>query len=267
MIKYPMFSGVGPPIRETAPAAPAEGGGGGYVASAVTLEPATSISRTGALTGVVDGPTGFASLWVHPDAESAGVDFCFLQGGNFELRIEGGGPMQPHPLQAYLYNEAAEELAEIFVDDVTVFTGWNHVLVAWDMGHASGDRLFTVYLNDALLGSTFDYEEGGAFDIDYTAASFTFVSKGTGNFATSDSFSDSGLWLNSTILEANGTISEVNRRKFIDALGKPVDPTNWPANPVVKFVGNAAAFATNQGTGGAFAITGALSNASTSPSD
>lgn len=61
-----------------------------------------------------------------------------------------------------------------------------------------------------------------------------------------------------------------DRRNFIDADGKPVAPTVAIAaygTPTVALIGNASAFLTNQGTGGAFTLTGSLTNAATSPSD
>lgn len=60
-----------------------------------------------------------------------------------------------------------------------------------------------------------------------------------------------------------------NRRYFIDASGKPVNPTAATAalgEPPMLFSGDASTFGTNQGTGGAFALTGAITDASSSPS-
>jgi len=56
------------------------------------------------------------------------------------------------------------------------------------------------------------------------------------------------------------------------ATGKPVDlgpngSTPTGSAPSLFFSGNATSFATNQGTGGAFTLTSALTNATTSPSD
>ncbi len=63
---------------------------------------------------------------------------------------------------------------------------------------------------------------------------------------------------------------EANRRKVIDADGKPVDPAEAVlafGMPTVMMTGDATAFQTNQGSGGSFSLTGSLTNASTSPSD
>ena len=67
-----------------------------------------------------------------------------------------------------------------------------------------------------------------------------------------------------------GDISEATRRLFIDADGKPVDPAIATAAlgvPAVLFSGDASTFGAKQGTGGAFTLTGTLTDATTSPSD
>jgi hypothetical protein len=68
-----------------------------------------------------------------------------------------------------------------------------------------------------------------------------------------------------------GDIPEVSRRLFIDANGKPVDPatatSSLGAAGTILLSGGASMFATNQGSGGAFTLTGIVTDASTSPSD
>jgi hypothetical protein len=242
------------------------GGGGDYVAPAITISAGTSVERGDVLTGISDGPTGYLSFWVKPDAESVGVDSIKLLGGNFESRIEGPAEIQ---FQSYFYDQSGNHSFELRGNEPTITWGaWNHLLFAWDVGHENGERLFAVYANDVLIDVSIDYEDGDAdFNIDYTAANFFALMPGNGIAPLS--YADYGLWLNATsILEANGTISEVNRRKFISAAGKPVDPANWPAGSVIKFSGDQSTFLTNQGSGGAFTlVSGTLTNAATSPSD
>lgn len=133
------------------------------------------------------------------------------------------------------------------------------------MNFDAGSRLFAVYVDDAQIDTAGSIDEAGvAFSPDFLSGGTTKAIDASSN--PSD-FADYGLWIGSSIVEAGSTILEANRRKFIDADGKPVDPSNWPANPVLKFVGNATEFATNQGSGPAFTVTGTLTNASTSPSD
>jgi hypothetical protein len=66
---------------------------------------------------------------------------------------------------------------------------------------------------------------------------------------------------------------EANRRKFISAAGKPADdlgasgegPTG--TNPTVFLSGDTVTWHTNKGSGGGFTEVGALTDASSSPSD
>ncbi len=83
---------------------------------------------------------------------------------------------------------------------------------------------------------------------------------------------DFQVWVGTSIVEADNTISTPNRRLFIDASGKPVDPAVAAAAlgpPTVRcsatLGGPASSFATNQGTGGAFTTTGTLTLSATTP--
>jgi hypothetical protein len=91
----------------------------------------------------------------------------------------------------------------------------------------------------------------------------SFDSTVTGDFA------DVRIMPGVSLLTA-GNISQATRRLFIGSNGKPINPTVATATlgaPATLFSGDAASFATNQGTAGAFTLTGSLTNASTSPSD
>lgn len=70
-----------------------------------------------------------------------------------------------------------------------------------------------------------------------------------------------------SLLDETGDIPLATRRLFIDGSGKPVNPSGFPAGGAVLLSGDHTTFATNQGTGGAFTVTGTLTNATTSPSD
>ncbi len=73
------------------------------------------------------------------------------------------------------------------------------------------------------------------------------------------------------ILDGSGDIPLATRRNFISASGHPVDPAvataAYGAGAVLlsASTGNAGSFATNQGTGGAFATTGTLTLSATNP--
>ncbi len=90
------------------------------------------------------------------------------------------------------------------------------------------------------------------------------------NFYSGD-VSDFRLMPALSLLDGSGDIPLATRRLFIDANGKPVDPAAATASlgtaGAVLFSGDATTFPVNQGTGGPFTLTGALTNASSSPSD
>jgi hypothetical protein len=76
------------------------------------------------------------------------------------------------------------------------------------------------------------------------------------------------LWIapGISLLDGSGDIPLATRRKFIDALGKPVflganGELATGTAPAVFLSGDASTFATNLGTGGAFATTGTLTDA------
>jgi hypothetical protein len=78
-------------------------------------------------------------------------------------------------------------------------------------------------------------------------------------------YSDLRLWAGYIDLSV-----ESNRRLFITAGGKPVNPDLPRAilgTPLIDLRGPASAFGTNNGSGGDFTVTGTLTDASTSPSD
>jgi hypothetical protein len=104
----------------------------------------------------------------------------------------------------------------------------------------------------------------------FNALPFMFGDDGFGNGITAD-FAIVRIMPGVSLLDGGGDIPLATRRLFIDASGKPVDPAVATAalgfTGAILFDGDATGFATNQGTGGAFTLTGTPTNASTSPSD
>jgi hypothetical protein len=88
--------------------------------------------------------------------------------------------------------------------------------------------------------------------------------------STIGDFSDTFVYTNRQVVQSDGTIAASVLDNFITADNKPVNPATAIAaygQPALLFSGDASAFAINKGTGGAFTLTGALTNATTSPSD
>jgi hypothetical protein len=236
-----------------------EGGGGAYTAPAVHFDGATSFQSVDPIT-VTDSAQGFFSFWLKPAVDESGM--AFLHNDQFIVNSSGGGihiELADEEYNSYLYLDSMG-------DPVITNAAWNHILIAWDTNFNPGSRRVALYVNDDQVMLDPGDDEGVAFTVGISFEQLFALSYISAR--TEGDVADAGMWVGSSIVEADSTILEVNRRKFIDASGKPVDPTNWPASPVLKFSGNAAAFATNQGSGGAFALTGgSLTDAGTSPSD
>ena len=242
------------------------GGGGGSLdppeigVNAVNFDGTNDYLNRGAgLTGAVDAKTAIMSLWV-----LKGVD-------DDEIWSIGTAPERiVHRVNAanlHIFKFMNAAAATIWTGRInttlTIADGWTHVLIALN----SASEVRTVHLNDVLATITFE----------------EFLADGVIDFTTTDIFigrqgtQDSGRW--------NGDLAEfyltnefldmtvvANRRKFISANGKPVDlnadgsrPTGTAA--LVYQSGPTDDWHTNKGAGEGFTETGALTDASTSPSD
>lgn len=146
--------------------------------------------------------------------------------------------------------------------------GWNHFLFSADTSTADPLNKCKLYINDVDRTSVF---QGGdfAFVPVFNGQVLQHPRKDTAYVADTADF---WLAVGQSLLDGSGDIPEATRRKFISAAGKPVYlgangelPTG--TSPTVFFSGDATAYKTNRGPGGAFAFTGTLINASTSPSD
>lgn len=144
--------------------------------------------------------------------------------------------------------------------DQNVGAGWYHILGSFD---APGT--FKCYINDIDKPLQDVLHAENAFDVLSNGFPFKL------NNGTLCDLAD--VWIAPGVsLLVDGDIPEVTRRKFISAAGKPVDlgadgSTPTGTAPAIFFSGDAAAFVTNRGTGGAFTLTGSLTDADSSPSD
>jgi hypothetical protein len=145
---------------------------------------------------------------------------------------------------------------------------WHHVV-----GSASTNQdspILVVYIDGVKV----------PFGDNVTGSNFTTLFNGLPLYVGSDSQTASvigdmaDVWIapGVSLLDGSGDIPTSTLRKFISADGKPVYlgangqlPTGSP--PAVFLSGDSTSFATNQGTGGAFTLTGTLTDASTSPNN
>jgi hypothetical protein len=239
------------------------GGGSSYTAKAVHFDGAAILTRNSLIatdTNIlsvagwfkdIDTSGGPAAVWVSDpdntyDAFSAVRDAGFA--GEQEINaIEIGNLSITNPpfhmagnwhlvVASAESNNAAPQPSAIFIDGVDKSSG-----ITFGSGF------------DTFIMNTLKFVFGG----DPTA------SNTIGDFA--DWRIDTRTWL------TNGTIAPATLALFRDpGTGKPIDPavaTDALGDPMILFSGDATGFPVNQGTGGAFTLTGSLTNASTSPSD
>lgn len=232
--------------------------------SAVHFDGSTFLARGAQLTGVSDAPTGIFSFWVN--SVSFGSSALFSD-NTFDCSIF----RDAQDLQWSLFNAPGSNNKAWGDFDVngTGFLAdglWHHYLVSWNTNFDAGSRIFIVYLDDVQNTNAPFHDSGVAYSVGYHQATDWQVGAG---FDTPSMTADlaefyfaPGQFLDFT--------DEANRRKFSSVDNHPVSlgasgslPTGTA--PIIYFSGDAAGFATNLGTGGAFAVTGTLTNASTNP--
>lgn len=245
--------------------------GGGYHAGAVHLDGSTYLNI--ASLSAIDNQFFSYVMWVNLDTGLPPSTFP----GLFQVDASGS-----YTTGAGTTTDA--DLANKFTEDIRMadVSGNNMVSVqdndslnagTWYCIIASYDTLLglaKVYINDvARADIVINTDSSGT--LTFNGKQFTV---GGDTFAGDNwigSFADCRFLPGVSLLDGGGNIPTPTRRLFIDAGGKPVDPATATAAlgaaGAALFSGNHTTFATNQGTGGAFTLTGAITDASTSPSD
>lgn len=148
------------------------------------------------------------------------------------------------------------------------YSNWNHYLGSADTNHAAGSRISVLYVNDILVAADALDDIGIAFSNAVNGKQFVFGDEGA-SADVGPTMDVADVWIAPGValheVDTNGPfIPEATRRQFITAGAKPADPSGFPDSAIL-FSGTATTFANNRGTGGAFTLTGSLTNASTSP--
>lgn len=151
---------------------------------------------------------------------------------------------------------------------------WIHLIATVSTNEAAGSKANVIYVNDVAPS---DSATVSHFD---SGSAFAIAANGKSLYVGDDSFddfflgemADLSLWPGVSFLDEAGDIPEATRRLFIDANGKPVNPSTAIATlgtPAVMLTGGSAAFGSNsRGASGTLTLaTGTLTDASTSPSD
>jgi hypothetical protein len=219
----------------------------------------SDMGLTNASVTIPDSPLTLFSVWLNLDSIVNGgntfVNFDYLNNEVPFLGIFNIGP-------GIQLQFGASFLTYVAATGAFPFDGnWHNLMFASDTNHAAGQKIFQLYLDDVPVSTTVS-NDGPAFSNPTNGQTFT-ISDGfqQGAPITGEIFD---YWLGcGQFLDLSVT---ANRRKFIDGSGKPMAlgtdgelPTG--TSPAVFCHGNASTFATNQGTGGAFTLTGTLTDA------
>lgn len=233
------------------------GGGGAFAANAVHFDGTNDyLLRGGALTGAADSGDIISSLWLNPAVDTGGQ---LLWADTSILRIDkdAGGV-----INVDMRTVAPAVVLQFGAPDFTIAAGWQHIL--WS--YRSSTQVLQVYVDD--VSDTLDYSVKNTGAIDWTGGTDYGLGAKTDG-ATKFGGDLAEAYITNEYLDFS---VEANRRKFIDAFGKPVDlgsdgstPTGTAA--LMFFSGATASWHTNKGSGGGFTETGALTDAASSPSD
>jgi hypothetical protein len=212
-------------------------------------------SITGVLS-VADSPIMGCVFWVLPTVPMIGSTSIFAVVPAYE-NYAGGNTGN-----GIGFGTQDDSFGTIVPSSVDLSAGWQCVIAA--INATTG--VAKIYFGDTDVTGTINFS--GAASPLWNGLQFLLGDDGFGDGATMD-MADFRLAIGQNWL-VSGDISLATRRLFIDADGKPVDPTTATASlgaPAILFSGDASTFPVNQGTGGVFTLTGSLTNASTSPSD
>tara|TARA_B100000700_G_scaffold331737_1_gene467786 strand:- start:17200 stop:17973 length:774 start_codon:yes stop_codon:yes gene_type:complete len=250
---------------------------GEYVADAVNSNGTQFANRASALSGVSNGKQGLISAWVEINTNTVHHRYVISSGtsggANVGLLFSHQYASDTFVLNAY----NSVNTIVLNVENDTVFTdvtnpGIHHHLISWDLSVAGS---FKWYVDDVLATvteTTFSND-----DINYETASGWNVLNDpgfSGAYApwsgdVFDIWFDPGEYIDLTV--------EANRRNFIDASGKPVNPgakgeAFTGTQPPMFFHLNdgetpANNFFNNAGSGGTFTANGTLTVAPSSPTD
>lgn len=242
-----------------------EGGGPSpYIAQAVHSAGSVYLSIASMVGPVTTGKFSCA-VWIKiplSEAENPSIEL-FVPGGGILGNFYWDFPLDFNLRDGY----GGSDYRSVSNGAVITAGEWIWLGFSVDAGHPSGERISVAYQNDVDLqiSPVNDGTDAGIDPITTAISGHSMTVLSSGSTSPLDC-ADFIMWVDQQI----DFSVEANRRKFIDASGKPVDPAGAVAEfgaPICLFSGNSSTFATNQGSGGAFTLTGSLTNAGTSPSD
>jgi hypothetical protein len=219
----------------------------GYTQNWVLFNGSTSLLRTGALTGVTasgSGNAGTVSFWVEHSNSNVGVE-TFSAASNalgealFIYREEAVNTLLIE--ETILLGIERQALAGSAMPSGTR----RHLLYTWDFSPGVNE-VARLYMNGVLVDT--DTTIGGASSL-HLCDRWSIGDYYQGGFPLTGKMAD--FYYNNAYTAPGSVTSYYNNGA--------VDPTTFPTGKIL-FKGNAAAWGTNQGTGGSFSILGSLSD-------
>lgn len=234
-----------------------------YTANAVRFDGvAARLDRDDDLNGASDVPQFSASMWFNLQGGD-GVDMGLISNDDLGYLIRRG---DANELTVILRSDLAGGLWR--VNSTAAFStasnpGWHHLLIG---ANFIASPVAKVYLDDSPLAVTTEFGPT-AGDVDWTANNHFVGAVGDGSGLLNADLADP--WYTKEYLDPDVL---ANRRKFIDAAGKPVflgDDGELPTgtDAIAFFSGDTTGWHLNRGFGGGFTENGILTTAPTSPSD
>jgi hypothetical protein len=215
------------------------------------------LKKTSDLTGSVDGKLGMISVWLNFASGHTGNRGHIYQAENFDFEKSTANKIRISASNS----SYATKLDMITTAAFTNSNGWFHVLACWDLGNS----IIDIFINDSNDTNETTNLDG---NIDYTRSNHYVGGETTenGQLVQGDV---AQFYFSHEFLNFN---TASNRRKFITADGKPVDlgsdgSTPTGTAPIIFLDGATASWHTNKGSGGGFTEVGALTDASSSPTD
>jgi len=230
----------------------AGGGGGGYVAKAVHFDGATWL-RNASLTATNSSQCTWSG-WAKGTIDTATKYMFDFDPAGFEF-----GPTFSNAnfFQFWPATDGATDIE--FTSDGLVWIDdkWNHIFGYVDTNHPAGEKIIAIFFNGVQITGTIA-DTADAFVIPF--ANVVALPDTTEDRPVEFAGDMCDWWVGPGVLETDITV-------FRDPVtGKPKNPSGFPSGAIL-FSGDATGFPVNQGTGGAFTLTGTLTNATTSPSD
>lgn len=245
----------------------------GFSASSVNFDGTNDFLNRGAgLTGASDGVSCTISVWfniIGGDNSHLTIFENYLTGVEDRLWLRRSNNNK----LLFFVNTIDSAVAWAFTTDnlydTSNNTGWHHALISCQL---DATPVGQIYIDDSLASITESIVPTDADTLDFTTSDWGIGARSSDELGGLKLNADlSELWFNTEHVDIS---VEANRRKFIDASGKPADlgsdgSTATGTQPLVYFRGNATVWnaGTNSGSGGDFTMTGEVTDASTSPSD